>query len=183
MERITIKRFLNLGKRNITGKIFSFATDTVYAIGALYDDVMAINKIYQIKNRSRQKPMANLCSNISQIEDMGIIIPVMAQDLMTKYWPGPLTIIFQYKNKKISFRMPDCFPALKIINYYGIITATSANDSGAPELNDYLQIKNKFELTVDYFIDYDWPLSGRASTVVDVSGNQMKIIREGNIKL
>ncbi|MDD4076476.1 MAG: Sua5/YciO/YrdC/YwlC family protein, partial [Bacilli bacterium] len=99
------------------------------------------------------------------------------------YWPGPLTIILQGNNEKLSFRMPDCPPALKIINHLGLMATTSVNESGEQELNDYQEIKDRFGQAIDYFIVDRWRFSGISSTVVDVSKNQIEIIRQGSIKL
>ena len=183
MERIRVDDIITLKKADLKGKIICFPTDTVYGLGTLYGDQKALKKIYNIKHRSHDKPLANLCSNLNQIEALGINISALARNLMNQHWPGPLTIILQSNNEKISFRMPDCLPALKIINHFGLIPTTSVNESGEPELNSYQEIKDRFGTAIDYYIIDHWCFSGISSTVVDLSKNEIEIIRQGSLKL
>src|SRR5690554_7997407 len=100
MEKITVNDLIKISKDDLKGKVICFPTDTVYGLGALYGDREAILKIYKLKKRDLNKPIANLCSNVKQITDLGIEIPSYAYNLIDKHWPGPLTIIFKDGNKK-----------------------------------------------------------------------------------
>ena len=113
MEKITLSDFLKLERKALAGKVFCFPTDTVYGLAALYGDQEGIKKIYELKGRSFTKPLANLCSGIEQITELGIQIPKFALELMKKHWPGPLTLILKGPEGKVSFRMPDSEIALK----------------------------------------------------------------------
>lgn len=183
MERIKLVDFLKIPKEKLTSKVICFPTDTVYGVGALFNDKVAIDKIYEMKNRSRTKPLANLCSGVNQITELGILIPEKARELIRKYWPGALTIIFKHGEEKISFRMPDSDVALQILDKFGIMTTTSVNESGEKELNNYDQINAKFGNYIDYFIAEEVELSKVPSTVIDVSENEINVLREGAIKL
>lgn len=183
MERIKLVDFLKLSKEHLNHKIICFPTDTVYGVGAMFSDKIAIDKIYQMKNRSYSKPLANLCASISQIEDLGIIIPTDALKLMKKYWPGALTIIIKHQDQKISFRMPNSNIALQILSKFGVFATTSVNESGEKELNSFEEINEKFGNFIDYFIDEKATLSKVPSTVVDVSDGSIKVLREGLVKV
>lgn len=182
MEKISLAKFLQLKKEDLATKVICFPTDTVYGIGALYDDVIAIEKIYKLKNRSKSKPLVNLCSNVSQIEDLGFKLNHFALDIMNKYWPGALTIIIQNKEVKESFRMPDSKVALALINRFFILKTTSVNESGEKELNSYELIYEKFGKEIDYFITDLEVFSNLPSTVIDISSGEIVVLREGSIK-
>lgn len=183
MEKIKLDDFLQKDIKEIYGKVICFPTDTVYGVGAIYNDQAAIDKIYQIKNRSKDKPLVNLCSRVSQITDLGITIKPEVQSLIEQYWPGALTIIFQDGNKTTSFRMPDSPIALSIIEKFTMMATTSVNESGEPELNNYEEIAVKFADEIDYFISDTAVFSKVPSTVIDVSKNQFHVLRLGNIKI
>lgn len=181
MERIKLEEFLKLKKEQLLGKVFCFPTDTVYGLGAFYKDQEAIEKIYNIKNRPYDKPLANLCSSMDQITSLGIKISPKVESLINKYWPGALTIIFKLGSEKISFRMPNCQVALDIIDKYSILTTTSVNESGEKELNSYQEIYEMFAGKIDYFIDEEAQFSKIPSTVIDVSDDEIKVLRQGSI--
>jgi len=183
MEKLSVDEFIKLEKKDLAGKIVCFPTDTVYGIGALYNDNKAIAKIYEMKNRPLNKPLANLCSNINQILDLGINIPTNVRDIIDRSWPGALTIIFAYEQGKISFRMPDSIVALKIIDKFSIMTTTSVNESGEKELNSYSDIEKQFGNIIDYYISDEHHLTNVASTVIDVSDEVIKIVRQGLVKI
>ena len=183
MERIKADKLITYSKEDLLGSVFCFPTDTIYGMGAFFTDQEAIKKIYHLKGRDYLKPLANLCSSVEQIKEIGIEITKEIQSLINKYWPGPLTIIFLKDKEKISFRMPNCLPLLKMINRFGLIANTSVNKSNKKELNNYEDINNDFGKSIDYFISDEWVLSYVPSTVIDVSSGNLVIIRRGSIKL
>jgi L-threonylcarbamoyladenylate synthase len=182
MEKTRVDDIIKLNKADLRGKLLCFPTDTVYGLGALYGDREAIERIYVLKNRSHDKPIANLCAGIDQVEELGIEITPLTRTLIARYWPGPLTIIFPTPGGKVSFRMPDCQPALKLLRRFGPLATTSVNESGEPELNDYRKIEARFGQHIDYFITDPWDFTGTASTVIDITGDVIRVIREGSIK-
>jgi L-threonylcarbamoyladenylate synthase len=181
MEKIDLQSFLKLKKKDLRGKIVCFPTDTVYGVGAMYGDQIAIDKIYAMKHRDRNKPLANLCSSVAQIEKLNIPISSQARALMDKYWPGGLTIILKGNDKTISFRMPDSPIALGIIRRFSLMTTTSVNESGEPELNSITEIEKAFGAELDYFITDEAAFSKVPSTVVDATGDKLVVLRQGKI--
>lgn len=84
-----------ISKEKLRGKVIAYPTDTVFGIGAMIDDLEAINKIYKLKKRSSDKPLAILAS---KVEDILPYIEMPSEaifNIMKKYWPGALTIIFK----------------------------------------------------------------------------------------
>ena len=91
-----------ISKEKLRGKVIAYPTDTVFGIGAMIDDLEAINKIYKLKKRSSDKPLAILAS---KVEDILPYIEMPSEaifNIMKKYWPGALTIIFKKKHTKHS---------------------------------------------------------------------------------
>lgn len=172
------------------GSILIFPTDTVYGMGALLNDFIAYNKIYDIKKRDKTKQLPLLVSSISDIEN----IAVYKKDdikIMNSFWPGPLTIIFKsYKDfiektgfETIAIRIPNHIRTLKILKKYGPIWTTSVNDSGEKEMNDFYKIKKKYK-NIAYKIYKQKYINNNIlpSTVIDTTTNEIKILREGIIK-
>lgn len=185
---ISLEEFLKIPKNELKGKIFVFPTDTVYGIGTWWDDFCAIKKIYNIKIRDAGKPLAVLISDFNQVKDK-IIDNNKADSLMDKYWPGPLTLIFSKKEnfdypfKTIGFRVPNSEIALKILDYLGPLATTSVNYSGESPINDVDEINRLFGEKIDYIITDEATFSKTSSTVVDVSGEELKVLRVGTIKI
>ena len=100
-----------------SGGVVVFPTDTVYGIGAVFDQKRAIDRIYQIKQTPKSQNFPILISNLNQINDQ-VTINDTAKSLIKKYWPGALTILVNLKNsnKKIGIRMPDSEIVRTLIN-------------------------------------------------------------------
>ena len=189
MDVVTLKELLT---KDIKGKVICFPTDTVYGVGALIDDEQAINKIYHLKNRDISKPLAVL-TGTKEINKYVLEISDFANELMTKYWPGALTIIFKKSNlisdkvtsgfDTIGLRMPNSQIALQILNKFGLMATTSVNLSGQQPLNNLEDIANNFGNEIDYIIIDQEEISNVSSTVIDVSRKPYKIIRQGNIQI
>lgn len=189
MELITSHELLN---KDLKGKIVVFPTDTVYGVGALIDDIEAIDKIYKIKERDYSKPLAVLTATIN-ISKYVTKITSQAKQLMTDYWPGALTIIFDKSDyvldkvtsnlKTIGIRMPNNEVALRILRKFGLMATTSINKSGEKPLNTLNEIVNQFKDQIDYIVIDESITSQVSSTVVDAREDKIKVLREGEIKI
>ena len=108
------------------GDVIIFPTDTVYGIGAKIKDTVALEKIYEIKRRPKDKRLAVLCASISDIEKIAILNDD-AKKLIENYMPGALTVILrsklEYRNEYISdtiaVRIPNHELALRILTLNG----------------------------------------------------------------
>ena len=183
MEKIKLNNLLKISKEDLLGKIIIFPTDTVYGVGAIYQDQKGIEKIYEMKRRDYGKPLAVLCSDITQVEQIGEL-PNYAYKY-TKYWPGALTIICKKKDSTgtIALRIPNSNVARTILNHFGPMSTTSVNYSGERELNDIDEIYNTFKDKADYLIIDKQELSKVPSTIISCIKEEVEVIREGSIKI
>lgn len=175
-----------------SGGIVIFPTETVYGIGANGLDEKAVDKLYKVKNRSLNKPISLLVSNMEMIEKITKNISNKEYKLMNKFFPGPFTIILKKKNiipdivtsggDTVGIRMPSGEIARKLVEYANVPIATpSANISGKPSGTNIDSIIRDFEGKVDYIIDGGESKIGIASTIVQVVNEEIHILREGII--
>lgn len=170
-----------------------FPTDTVYGIACNAFSDNAIKKLFQAKNRSFDNPIGILTDSISKIDLVVKNMNKIEQDLINKYLPGNLTIIFNKKdnvsnlltaNKNtIGVRIPNNEIALKILEVYPFpLATTSVNIShykAGTELNDFLEtFKDKVDIIVD-----GGKTTSTPSTIVQVIDNKITILREGDLKI
>lgn len=161
------------------GGVIIFPTETVYGIAALASNEKGIKRIYEIKKRPSDKPLQILIADFKQVEMLASEISIKARELMKKYWPGPLTLVFKGKSGgSVGIRMPKHDLLLKLIKETGPLAATSANLSGEPDPTSADQVK----IEADLLIDGGKCKLGEASTVVDVSVDPPLILREGRLK-
>lgn len=192
MIKISLVDFLKLSKDDISGKVLCFTTDTVWGVGVVVDYNLSsgLNKIYQMKKRDLNKPLAVLTSNIEEIKKH-VIYDQDIEDVMNK-WPGALTIIFKKKDDffneltdfdTIALRIPNNHVSLSILDYLGFIATTSVNLSNSEPLNNKEDIEKYFSEYIDYLIVDETHLSKVSSTIVDVTNKPFKVIRSGDIKI
>lgn len=175
----------------IQDKVLIFPTDTVYGIGTSIYSKEGIARIYKIKNRPLDKPLAVLCANINQIEEIAYLTDD-AKKLISTFLPGPLTVILKSKESilnsfghdTVGVRIPKYKIALDVLKENGPMATTSVNESGKPSINDYMIIKKIYNNQVDaIYAPDDEPTSSLASTVVDITGCEPKVLRVGAISL
>lgn len=183
MEKIELNEILKINKKDLLGKIIIFTTDTVFGVGALFNDIDGINKIYEMKKRDYGKPLAVLCADLTQVESI-CNLPNYAYKY-TKYWPGALTIISKTKDDKstIGVRIPNSDVARSILNHFGPMHVTSVNYSGEKELNDIDEIYNLFKDKADYLVINKEELSKTPSTVISCVDENVQVLRNGSIKI
>lgn len=187
--------YLKIGEELKKGKLIVYPTDTVYGIGGVITNEETIKNIYKAKDRSFSSPLIALVSDIQKIEKIAIIRDEnrdKIEKLIKKFWPGGLTIILESKEivppimisngKTVGVRMPDHEIALKIIESAGgILPTTSANISGEITPRSYDELDEKFTNRVDIVVDGGKCPIGTASTIIDLSSSDIKILREGAI--
>ena len=170
-----------------------FPTDTVYGIACNAFSDKALHNLYMAKNRSYDKPISVLVDSISKLNLVVDNINDLEKELINKYFPGNLTIIFNKKdsisdiltaNKKtVGVRIPNHEIALKILSTYPYpLAVTSANISGnttGTEIKDFI---DDFKDKVDIIID-GGKLNNIPSTIVRVEGIEIIVLREGNLKI
>lgn len=174
------------------GGLVAFPTETVYGLGANALDETASAKIYAAKGRPSDNP---LIVHIARMEDLYTIaktVPEKAKLLAEKFWPGPLTMIFQKEPivpygttgglDTVAVRMPNHQVALELIRSGGgFIAAPSANTSGRPSPTKASHVEEDMGGRIDMIIDGGEVGIGVESTIVDLSGDTPVILRPGYI--
>ena len=174
----------------ISGGILAFPTDTVFGLGCIMDR-KAIEKIYEVKGRSFDKPLPMMCSNLKMIEEVAYVSE-KAKKIIDAFVPGPLTLIFNKKEnvedyitqgkKTIGIRVPDDAFILDMIDSLGMpLMVTSANNSGEPSLAKWKDVYGIMKGKIDGIVCED-ARGEVSSTIIDVS-DDIKILREGPISL
>jgi L-threonylcarbamoyladenylate synthase len=181
------------------GGLVAFPTETVYGLGANAEDESAIAKIYAAKNRPSNHPLIVHIAETADVYHFAKDIPEYAQALMTKFWPGPMTLILpRTQNSKdfvtggqssVGLRMPNHPVALGLLRAFGFLgghglAAPSANRYGAVSPTTALSVKQELE---PYLNEGDLILEGGSSevgvesTIIDGTGPNPAILRPGAI--
>jgi L-threonylcarbamoyladenylate synthase len=178
------------------GKVIAIPTDTVYGLAVDAKNFEAVENLYRLKKREKNKPLAIFLKNLEQIKKLFIVEDV-TKKLIEKYLPGKLTIVAKIKDKTdiklaknlneidddfLGFRVVDSFFIKKLFNEFDVILAvTSANISGNKVANSSSEIIKIFP-QIELIISGDL-LENSASTVVKVNNSQIEIIRSGAIEI
>ncbi len=165
------------------GGLLILPTDTVYGLAANAADKEAVRRLYEIKGRDKQKPFAVLIRGSEQAEELAGDISVGAYKLMDRFWPGPLTLVLRSKEgSTIGLRVPGHEVALKVLELAGVNAACpSANLSGKTAPLDFKEAIRDFDGVVDLAIDAGEASLKKESTVVDLTGQKARILREGGL--
>lgn len=170
-----------------------FPTDTVYGLSANAGDDSAVEKIFEIKNRDKKKPINVLIADFEDILKVAEIPTREEGKLIEKFWPGPLTIILKRKEnvanmaasngETIGIRMPKSEIARNLIREVGFpLATTSVNISGDEPATEIDNIDEKVLEKVDFVLKNDEKCSEIASTIVEFKDGKPEILREGEIK-
>lgn len=175
------------------GGIVVFPTETVYGIGASAQSCFGPHEIFDIKVRPLDKPLPWLVEDDDALLDKyGIDVPAYAHNLAKAFWPGALTLVvkasdvvskdFRAEDGTVALRSPNNEVVMELIQASGgPIIATSANTSGAPAPGDFADVEERIIAAADIALDGGETLHQQASTVVDCTGAQAVVLREGAI--
>ena len=173
------------------GELVCFPTDTVYGIGAVATNDEAVRRLYAVKGRSPDKPVPLLIANSLEAREIADFPPV-ANQLITRFWPGALTIVFNKlpafhsaalaKQQTVALRVPAHDVVTDLIRAVGQpITGTSANRAGARAPISAAEVGFGLGEMAALVIDGGRTPGGIESTVVDVSAGAPRIVREGAV--
>ncbi|EMF49808.1 L-threonylcarbamoyladenylate synthase [Streptococcus parauberis] len=172
------------------GQAVVLPTETVYGIFAKAMDENAVDNVYQLKQRPRDKAMNLNIASYQDILDYSQGQPAYLEKLVNAFLPGPLTIILKANQKvpawinsgktTVGFRMPNHPVTCQIIKETGPLIGPSANISGDDSGKTFKAIMKAFNYQVDGYSD-DAALTGQDSTIIDISGLKAKILRQGSI--
>ncbi|MBI4653358.1 threonylcarbamoyl-AMP synthase [Candidatus Kuenenbacteria bacterium] len=181
------------------GGIIIYPTDTCYGIGVDATNKEAIKKLISLKGRDFKKPISVIVKNFKMAQEIGEFNS-QAEKIFKKNLPGPLTLIVKKKknvyqlpniltaNKsKIGIRMPNNKIALELVKKFNKpITTTSANISNKPECYSKQEILKQFKKNIkniDLILDTGKLPKTKPSTVIEIIGKKLKILRQGPIKI
>ncbi len=175
------------------GKIGIFPTDTAYGIGCRMDDPKAVNKIYEFRNRPREKALLVLASTI-EMASKYVLMEDDVKNKLQKYWPGGLTVILKCKKENVcenvrangdtlAVRVPDNRELCEIIQEVGVpIVAPSANYSGQPTPLRFEDVDKNLAGKVDFVLKGMCTMEG-VSTIVDATVVPWEIVRQGVVDI
>lgn len=174
------------------GGVIAYPTDTLYALGgdAFNPDVQ--HKIRILKGREAAKPFPYVIDKAERLREWGLQLSPVAATLTAKFWPGPLSLVVEDAgglpsevldvNRTICLRVPDNKIACAIAAALGgLVIATSANPAGRTPARTAQEAMERFRGEIDAVVDGGPSSSPEPSTIVDVSGPKVVILREGAI--
>ena len=187
-EQDKIKFALNLLR---DGGTVVYPTDTIYGLGVNIYDINAIKKVFNIKKRSFNKPLSVCVSQISDINSIAYLDKTK-RDIINEILPGPFTIILRKKEhisnlltaggEKIGIRIPNNKICMELAKLFPI-TTTSANLSGRRPSGYVNGVVEQLDDLVDLILDGGKSENESPSTVIDLTLNPPKVVREGSYKL
>ncbi|WP_243058232.1 L-threonylcarbamoyladenylate synthase [Nocardioides sp. SR21] len=175
------------------GELVVLPTDTVYGIGADAFDPAAVRGLLAAKGRGREMPPPVLISAATTLDALAIKVPGYARALVEAFWPGPLTLVCHQQTSlqwdlgdtrgTVAVRMPDHEVAREILERTGPLAVSSANKTGMPAATDADQAIDMLGEDVAVVVDAGESPGGEASTIVDVTGDQGRVLRVGALSL
>ena len=171
------------------GGVVAFPTDTVYGIGVPMLE-RTIERLFDIKGRDHAKAIAVLIADAEQLPKVASEISDQAKKLAARFWPGPLTLVlardpktpsFLSRNDTIGVRVPDHPVARALLAAAGPMAVTSANLSGRANTRTADEVLSQLNGRIELVIDGGRTPGEQPSTVVDLTGEEPMILREGPI--
>jgi L-threonylcarbamoyladenylate synthase len=176
------------------GGLVVFPTETVYGIACRPDDPAATNRLFEAKRRPRGLNLPVLASSAQEALDLAVPSDA-GRRLAGAFWPGPITLVLPRAERtkdwslgeateSIGIRVPDHGVTLALLRRAGPLAATSANISGMQPLGDRVALEAAFGDAVAVYLVIRRAArgpAGRSSTVVDLTGPKLRVVREGPI--
>ena len=191
MERGDLERAAQLLRR---GEVVAIPTETVYGLGANALDAAAVGKIFAAKGRPQDNPLIVHICQLDQLSGLVQQVPPLAQRLARAFWPGPLTMVMKKSGAvpdevsagldTVAVRFPAHPVARALIELAAVpIAAPSANASGRPSTTTAQHVLEDLDGKIAAVVDGGSCGVGVESTVVDVTGDKLRLLRPGGITL
>ncbi|WP_346812801.1 L-threonylcarbamoyladenylate synthase [Nocardioides sp. ChNu-99] len=175
------------------GSLVVLPTDTVYGVGADAFDPDAVGRLLAAKGRGREMPPPVLISAAVTADALARSIPGWARALMDAFWPGPLTLVLPAQTSlqwdlgdtrgTVALRMPDHDVARELLERTGPLAVSSANLTGRPAALTAAEADGMLGASVEVVLDAGRSPRGEASTIVDATGDQGRVLRVGALSL
>lgn len=174
------------------GLIVGMPTDTVYGVGVDPNDHDAVLRLFELKGRPEHKPVGLLAASLAQARSI-VEIDGPAAELAAEHWPGALTLVVRPKviladwvgdqqARTVGIRVPDHPITRQLLETTGPLSVTSANRSGDPEALSDVEARAMFGDDVAVYLPGSSP-GGEASTVIDVTGDEITVLRQGPVAI
>lgn len=174
------------------GGVVAFPTETYYGLAVDPWNAEAVERLYRIKQRSRQLPVLVLIAGPEQWPQVATSLPVAYLPLITRFWPGPLTLVCPARSElsmlltggtgTIGVRQSPHPVARQLLSAFGKpLTATSANLSGAPAAVTAAEVERMLPEGVDLILDGGATPGGSGSTLVGLRDAELCCLRAGQI--
>jgi L-threonylcarbamoyladenylate synthase len=195
LTKETDEEVIREGVRSLSsGDVIAYPTESYYALGVQATDEQAVRRLFTLKRRPQKNALPVVVGTAEILESIVKAVPLQAKRLMDKYWPGPLTILFEAKDhlpllltggsRRIAVRIPGEGFALRLATACPFaITATSANISSHPPAEHPDQLVGYFDWDIDLLIDAGSAPGGKPSTIVDATVVPCRVLREGRVRL
>ncbi len=189
MEETDLERAVRVLKE---GGVVAIPTDTLYGLAADVFNPIALDRVFAIKGRPADLALPVLVNGWEQVTMVAQKLPPQAATLTKRFWPGALTLVVAKAQglpdrltaggPTVAVRMPDHPAPIQLIDGLGgPITGTSANISGGPDLLTLAELTGQIGEKVDHIVTDGPEPAGIASTVIDITSGQPKLLREGAI--
>jgi len=176
----------------LAGKVVAFPTDTFYCLAADPFNLAAVSEIFRIKGRSFDRPLPLLVASLDQASDLTSDPPALFFKLAEKFWPGPLTLVVPASRQiplkvtgntgKVGLRWPRAPLAVALIAAAARpLTGTSANLSDCPACKTADEVEQQVGQKLPLILDGGAAQGDLASTVVELVGEQARILRQGPV--
>jgi len=170
--------------------VIAYPTDTFYGLGADPRDPEAVRRLFAIKGREAGQPILLLLHDRSEVAAWASAVTPSAERLMDRFWPGPLTLVFPAAphvlpeltggGGTIGLRVPGNELTRELLRHLGrALTGTSANRSGGRDPRTAEEVMREVGDRIDLVLDGGATTGDRPSTVVDVTVEPPRIIRQG----
>jgi tRNA threonylcarbamoyl adenosine modification protein (Sua5/YciO/YrdC/YwlC family) len=177
-----------------SGKVVGLPTDTFYGLAVDPVNLRAVESIYEIKSRLKNKPLSLLVASLAQAYELARDLGSDFDRLAERFWPGPLTLIVRASSRlplrstantgNVALRIPDAAIARAVVEKFGLpITATSANLQNSPECTYANCVLHQIGDRIPLIVDGGPTGRSQPTTIVDLSGGDgnWQILREGAI--
>ena len=174
----------------LRGGVVAFPTDSVYGLSCSLMDPLAVDFLYRLKRRPRHLAVIALIGDAESVYPLTEDIPEVAETLMRRFWPGPLSLIFRAsplvpegvrgERGTIALRYPRHKLSLELLRAAaGPLVSSSANLSGQPPAETAADIRRIFGNQIDLILDGGRVSGVLPSTLVDVSAGRAELVRAG----
>jgi L-threonylcarbamoyladenylate synthase len=173
------------------GGLVVLPTDTVYGIGADAFDSSAVAALLSAKGRGRDMPVGVLVGSWHTIDGLALMVPQSTRDLIRAFWPGALSLVVRQAPSlqwdlgdargTVMLRMPLHPVAIELLREVGPMAVSSANVSGRPSAVDAGEARSQLGDLVDVYLDAGPAAQQAASTILDLTGPEPRILRSGPV--